>query len=99
MVDEPMPLIGLKFTRLNTLNTCHWNSNLVLPAIVTRLTTLMSTRITFGPVTSRLRTPQSPKPVSRLVAPDVIVVDDCAVSRQSGPLGGAKYRPLGAPAV
>ena len=46
---------------------------------------LMSKRMTGGPVTTTERAPQSPYPL--------------VVSMQSGPFAGAKYRPVGVPAL
>jgi hypothetical protein len=81
-----MPLVGtMKFTRLNTLNTWTWNCTLTRPVIATRLVRPMSNLMAGGPCTNKLRTPQSRKPFT--------------VSMQSGPLAGAKYRPVGTPAL
>src|SRR5437773_10646298 len=76
---------GLKYGAFSAFNISTRNSNDVLPCGRTRLTALRSNRTSRGPFTMSVRMPQSPKPAD--------------VSMQSGPLAGARYRPVGAPSA
>src|SRR5476651_340450 len=67
---------GLKYGELSAFSISTRNSADQLPPTFTRLAATRSKRTSCGPLTTRLRTPQSPKPGD--------------VSMQSGPLAGAR---------
>src|SRR5215467_6359047 len=81
----PAVFAGLKYGLLNAFNNSARNSKETSLWIRKRFDAPMSKRYSGGPLTTRLRTPQSPALGNVWI--------------QSAPFAGARYRPVGTPSA